>query len=447
MTAQKLRCVTYCRFSSDRQNETSIEDQQRLCHDRAVKEGWSVVKDFADFAINGANKDRPQYLAMQQAALRGEFDVLIMHQLSRVWRDTVEQEQTIRRLEFRGIRLISTADGYDSESKARKVHRGIKGLMNELHNDDLAANVQRGLQGQALKKFWCGGRPYGYRLKLLRDISRLDTHGEAARIGTTLEINAEQPKIVKEIFARFADGESCLTIARDLNARGVASPGSTWKRKKRLCDGWMTSAVPTILLNPLYTGKQRWNTSQFVRDPDTGKHLRRRRPQSEWVTNQIEALRIVGDGLFARAQARTRVLKDGDVRLKQGGRASKLLSGLLKCATCGRNYTIADARAYSCGGYINGGKHACSNDERARQDVLEAIIIKPIKDDLLQPARVARMAKEMEAEFERADTGQRQQGRGGAQGAGGAERPDHPAAHPAAGWRCRHEDGRDTGGH
>jgi site-specific DNA recombinase len=44
----------------------------------------------------------------------------------------------------------------------------------------------------------------------------------------------------------------------------------------------MGSSVRAILMNPLYTGQQRWNASQFVKDPETGKHLRRQRPKAEW---------------------------------------------------------------------------------------------------------------------------------------------------------------------
>jgi site-specific DNA recombinase len=44
----------------------------------------------------------------------------------------------------------------------------------------------------------------------------------------------------------------------------------------------MASAVRGMLKNPLYTGQQRWNASQYLRDPDTGKDRRRARPESEW---------------------------------------------------------------------------------------------------------------------------------------------------------------------
>lgn len=153
--------------------------------------------------------------------------------------------------------------------------------MNEIFLDDLRDKVHRGLSGQAMKYYWCGGRPYGYRLKPITDACQRDAYGQAARIGTVLEIDAEQAAVVRQIFEGYASGLSCMTIARDLNERGVPSPGSTWKRKTRRCSGWMNSAVRGILKNPLCTGLQRWNVSQYLRDPDSGKDRWRARPKSE----------------------------------------------------------------------------------------------------------------------------------------------------------------------
>ncbi len=392
-----MKVALYARFSSDLQRATSIEDQFRNCRKRAELEGWAVVATYADAAMSGTDADRPQYRAMLEAAARREFDVLIVDDLSRLTRDAVECERAIRRLEFIGLRIIATSDGYDSTSKARKVHRGFKGLMNEIFLDDLRERVHRGLTGQAQKHFWCGGKPYGFRLKPVLDPTRLDVYGQPARIGTVLEIDSEQAAIVREIFARFVDGASCLAISRELNERGVPSPGSTWKRKTRRCRGWMASAIRVILMNPLYCGRMRWNVSQFVRDPDSGKYKRRRRPTADWVENREESLRIIPDEVFERAQARTRASADSDKRLKSGGKARYLLSGLLVCNVCKAHYVIADARSYACSGHWRGG--ACSNDIRVRRDAIERVILGGIYRDLLEPDRVARMANEMRAAY------------------------------------------------
>lgn len=243
-----MKAALYARFSSDLQRATSIEDQFRNCRKCAELEGWAIVATYADAAMSGTDANRPQYRAMLEAAARREFDILIVDDLSRLTRDAVECERAIRRLEFIGLRIIATSDGYDSTSKARKVHRGFKGLMNEIFLDDLRERVHRGLTGQAQKHFWCGGRPYGFRLKPVLDPTKLDVYGQPARIGTVLEIDSEQAAIVREIFTRFVDGASCLAISRELNNRGVPSPGSTWKRKTRRCRGWMASAEePPVL--------------------------------------------------------------------------------------------------------------------------------------------------------------------------------------------------------
>jgi site-specific DNA recombinase len=373
-SASATRAVTYSRYSSDMQRESSIEDQERLCRRRADAEGWAVEARYADEAITGSDNRRPQFLAMQQGAARKEFDVLIVDDLSRFARDSVDQETTIRRLEFQGIRIISTSDGYDSQSKARKMHRGFKGLMNELFIDDLRDKVWRGQEGQALKGRWCGGRPYGYKLRAITDPTCLDAYGNPKKIGTVLEIDEKQAPIVRGIFDRYVSGDSCMTIAHDLNARGVPSPGSSWKRVTRRCSGWMASAVRVIVKNPLYTGAQRWNMTRVEKDPDTRKTLRRRRPKSDWRENQIEAIRIISDEQFACAQQRTKSLTDGDTRLKAGGRAKHVLSGLLKCDVCRTHYVIADKYSYACSSFLNG---ACSNGVRVNRVSIEGTILDP----------------------------------------------------------------------
>jgi DNA invertase Pin-like site-specific DNA recombinase len=350
----QVRAVAYTRYSSDQQREASLADQLRNVTRRAQAEGWSITATYADAAQSGSDANRPQYKAMLAAAARGEFDVLLLDDLSRMTRDSVEQERAIRRLEFSGVRIIATSDGYDSQSKSRKVHRQMKGLMNEQFLDDLRERVHRGQEGRAYKKYWLGGKPHGYKPRPILDASQRDAYGAPAHIGTVLEIDPAQARVVRQIFQRFIAGASAQTIARELNAGKVNSPGSTWKRKTRRANGWMGSAVRVILRNPLYCGLQRWNVSQFVLNPDTGKHLRRARPKAEWVVHQNEALRIVTDAEFEQAHARTRGRNNGDRRLKVGGKPKFLLSGLLVCDTCKAHYVMGDNRAYVCSSHRDG---------------------------------------------------------------------------------------------
>lgn len=392
----QLRAATYVRYSSDMQKASSLEDQLRNCQRRADAEGWEIVAQFADAEWSATDSQRTEYLAMQKAAKAGAFDVLIVDDLSRLSRDSLEQERLIRMLKFRKIRIVSLGDGYDSNAPSEKMIRMFVGMKNEVFIDDLAKKVHRGQEGQAIKGYWNGGRPYGYRL--VPD-TRINRHGEPEKIGTLLEIHPEQAAIVKEMFERFAAGESCGSLAGDLNARAVPSPGSSWNRVTRRCSGWMGSAVRVILKNPLYTGRQRWNFSEFEKDPDTGKQVRRKRPESEWQVTHHEHLRIVSDELFDRVQRHKAASKENQAMAR--GKATYVLSGALRCSVCKAHFVIADARSYACSSFVNGGKANCSNHERVRIDAVEREVLGPVRQALADPARRQRMVKFMEQEFAR----------------------------------------------
>jgi len=74
--------------------------------------------------------------------------------------------------------------GIDTAAKGHKMLSGFKGIMNEFYLDDLREKTSRGMIGQALKGFHCGGRAYGYRLVPELDARKTDPYGQPAWIGT-----------------------------------------------------------------------------------------------------------------------------------------------------------------------------------------------------------------------------------------------------------------------
>ena len=210
------------------------------------------------------------------------------------------------------------------------------------------------------------------------------------------KIDRGEAFMVLEIFGKFADGASPRSIAADLNARCIPSPGASWKRTQRRAQGWMGSAIRVIVRNERYRGVVHWNTSEWRKDPETGKRKRVMRPRSEWVSFIDESLRIVPDDLWERAQRRVRPAK-GSKPIQSGGKPKFLLSGLLVCDVCGAHYTIMDRYNYGCLSFHNG--RACSNSIRVRRDRAESALLDPIRKELLSPERAQRMAKEMQASY------------------------------------------------
>ena len=153
MGAAAMRVISYARFSTDRQSETSLEAQERLCHSRAALLGFDVVKIHVDQAVSGAVpvELRPGGRALMADVMAGRFAVLILESLDRLSRDVGEQERIVKRIEYRGIRIIGVSDSYDTNAAGRKVMRIARGLVNELYVDDLRAKVHRSLSAKAVR--------------------------------------------------------------------------------------------------------------------------------------------------------------------------------------------------------------------------------------------------------------------------------------------------------
>ena len=49
-----LRAAIYARYSTDKQKETSVEDQFRLCRRHCDQKGWQVTQVFADHGTTSA---------------------------------------------------------------------------------------------------------------------------------------------------------------------------------------------------------------------------------------------------------------------------------------------------------------------------------------------------------------------------------------------------------
>lgn len=373
-----MRAAFYGRYSTDRQKETSIADQERACAARAASLGATIQIRHGDEGVSGSTPValRAGGKALLADALAGRFDLLLVEGLDRLSRDMVEQETVIRRLEHRGIRIVGVADGYDSKSKTRKLHRGMRGIINEVYLDDLREKTHRGLAGQVSRGMHAGGLSYGYRTV-------------AVEGGHQLAINEEQAEWVRWIFAHYADGWSCQRIAHELNRLGVPSlRGGTWAVSAIYGN---PARLAGVLNNELYVGRYVWNRSQWVKDPDTGKRTRVDRPRDEWSVTDMPHLRIVDD--TAWAAARTRMARR-EIK-QQGGRKPTLFGGILRCVHCGGAVVAVSKHQYGCAARKDRG--TCPGVLAPRGDT-DARLVGIIRDELLSPeaqADVQRQAREL----------------------------------------------------
>src|ERR1700761_8802116 len=81
----QMRVYTYARYSTDRQTEDSIIDQQRRCFEYAAARSWVVSEHFTDEGISGAALgNRPGFQQVMCKLQAG--DVLLAADLTRLSR-------------------------------------------------------------------------------------------------------------------------------------------------------------------------------------------------------------------------------------------------------------------------------------------------------------------------------------------------------------------------
>lgn len=395
------RAVLYARYSTDMQREQSIDDQFRVCERLAERNGFTITARFFDRAISGGTVQRPQYQAMLAAGRRGEYDVIMSEDTSRLWRNLAEQSPRLAELSDLGIAVVT--HDLDTRHESAEIMGAVGGAMATAYRKEIGRRVRRGLEGLARNGKPAGGRSYGYV--------------PAAQSGTgQIEIDSKQAAIVVRVFEMYADGYSPRAIAATLNHERVPSPGAGWGREHRRKAGWVASVIhgnPTrglgILNNETYRGVVVWNRSRWIRSAaDSSRRRQVQNPKVEWITRPDERLRIVSGDLWKRVKARQadqahRIgerVKSGMSKaqaLRTGAGPKFLLSSLLRCAECGSSLAIAGRDVYCCSGHTNGGASLCKNDALLPRVPAEKEVLKGIKRELRSPAVIKEICRRVRA--------------------------------------------------
>ncbi|MBT3022027.1 MAG: recombinase family protein [Candidatus Thiodiazotropha sp. (ex Lucina aurantia)] len=375
------RAAIYARYSSDLQNDASIEDQIRLCSERATAEDWTIQNCYTDAGISGASLMRPGIQSLMQAAMNGEFDVLLCEALDRLSRDQEDIAGIYKRMEFAGVKIITLSEGEIST-----LHIGLKGTMNAMFLKDLADKTRRGLRGKVENGKSGGGLAYGYKV-----VKKFDASGEA--IKGYREIDEDQAKVICRIFSEYAnDNKSPKAIASDLNDEGIPCPsGKAWGQSTIYGNRRRGTG---IINNELYIGQLVWNRQRFLKDPRTGKRVARPNPESEWIRQDVPELRIVPQELWDAVKARQKALDALTGHLGAKKRPKYLLSGLLKCGVCGGGFAKINSERYGCASARNKGESVCNNKITVKRDYLEGKVLDALQTHLMRPALVELFCRE-----------------------------------------------------
>lgn len=366
-----MNIAAYCRVSTDKDDQlNSLDAQKRFFTEYTEKSGHALVRIYADEGISGTKiKNRKEFLRLMQDARQGVFDMVVVKDISRFARNTVDFLQSIRELKSLGVETTFLTANMTVLGNSEFVLT-IFGALAQEESANTSKRVKFGKKMNAEK----GRVPnivYGYD-KTIGDYFNL-------------AINQEEAAVIRQIYQWYIqEGYGAAKIANMLNERGY--------KTKRNCQ-WSQNATCRILTNELYTGKI-INGKQEVTDFLTGQ--RAQKDETEWMVADRPDLRIIEPELFDKAQEimgnRGRMFKVNKERQSN----KHLFSTLIKCKECGwsfrrtvRTYKNTYVR-WVCSSHNGKGADNCPNAVTVDEDELIEALETYFKELLREKGKVIR---------------------------------------------------------
>ncbi len=368
------RVLIYARYSTDRQNEVSIETQIDVCREFAAKKEWQIVEVYSDAAVSGTSfRSRPGIQALRNKVKSDRIDIVLCVTVDRLSRDVEHSTKLLKDFRFRDVDIWTVHGG----NAVTDMELAIRAVLSHEMIEQIRFRTREGMKTAVRKGSASTCLSYGYRLGL-----KYDAKGD--RIPGLREIDEDKAKFIIRIFEEYAQGVSPRDIAKRLNDDGIAGPrGRKWRDTS--IRGHVSRGTG-ILNNEMYLGRMIWNKRQYRKNPETEKRTARTNDAEQWVVSDVPEMRIISDELWARVKRKQQEVGEQFAytttnRLNASHRPSYLLSGLLECAECGGPYAIMAKDRYGCTNHKkrlpidNLGGACCSNRKTILRENLEDRVI------------------------------------------------------------------------
>lgn len=356
-----IQALGITRVSTTEQAEDdrySIPFQRARIEEFCQQRGWELV-DIVDYVQSGGSNKRELDRILGRVQ-RNRIQVVVVNELDRLARDMITTLLFLEDLKLSGCRFASVTDDIDMTTPDGELKMMFLGIFAHYFRRQLSRKVKGGLLERARKGKHHGGRPpYGYRF-----------HGDS------LEPVPEEADVVREIFQRYVhEGQGSRAICKELVGRGV--PTKTGRSE------WNAADLRRLLRRRVYVGDLVHGALEFQVDRGGTSHK----------IHHAEPLVVKGahPALIDRETWNTaqRLL---NARQGASGRTADspyLLSGLVRCALCGRTMVAVQGRKtsgprYVCRGYQQSGQ--CSSRHAQRVSTVEEVVVARWWQEIAQPS-------------------------------------------------------------
>lgn len=388
----------YCRLSVEdikddndkrRKNKgdesNSISNQKQILLDYAKRNGYLHTEFFVDDGISGTTFDRPEFRRMQAMAENGEIGTIIVKDLSRFGRETIEMGRLTQVVyPSLGITFIAIQENVNTSTGTGLEMMPFYNIFNEWYAEQTSKKIKAVFKSKAENgERVAAAVPYGY-LKAPDNPKQWIIDEPAA-------------KIVKYIFELCLSGLGPKKIARRLENEKVITPTEHYYHMGRKTGhkrpenpyAWSEKSVAQILDNQQYTGCTVNFKTTFVSFKVKKTVFR---PEEEWQIIPDTQEAIIDQDTFERVHE----LRKHRRRNSATGKSS-IFAGLLYCADCGSKLyycaskSIEDGKEfYRCSGYKEG-RGSCTI-HYIRDSVLQELVLDTLR-------RVAKYVQEFEPVF------------------------------------------------
>ena len=197
--------VLYLRYSSEKQNEQSIEGQNRICRAYCQANDMNIVGVYIDRALS-ASKDvekRFDFQKMIKDSNKHLWQGVVVYKLDRFARSREDSAIYKAKLRRNGVRVISATENISDNPEGIILESVLEGMA-EFYSKELSQKIRRGMYECARKCNSCGGQVcLGYKIE-----------------NKKLVVDPITAPIVKRAFELYAQGVTVAEICDRFNKAG-----------------------------------------------------------------------------------------------------------------------------------------------------------------------------------------------------------------------------------
>ena len=198
-----MKVGLYLRVSTTDQDP---ESQGREVRAFVEARSWQVAETYQDLGVSGARASRPALDRLLKDAWHGQFQAVVVWDLSRMARSTLHALQLLQQFEQMKVRLIAVKQTFDTDTPLGKAFFTLAAMFAELERSILIERVRAGM-ARARAEGKRIGRPE--RRVDLERVARLHAQGRSVRqIARDLAIPSSTIAKRLKLLARTAAGET-----------------------------------------------------------------------------------------------------------------------------------------------------------------------------------------------------------------------------------------------